>query len=171
MHHHRKMIVTTRRLQQVHRKKLQQQGLAEREASPSRANLALAKLFLGGQHSQTDLLRAYSSIITKHATALKLSKLGKRKGGKGANVVEGNLLATASNNLAVLHDRKESVFNVVKRIPTASVLSVSEDHANVGGRDENKGNSATSSASMAPPLVGTHTKKKIPVPTNFFITL
>ena len=162
---------TTVEEQAARKKKLQQQqqqqALAEREAGPIRANLALAKLLLGGQQNETEALRAYLTIVTKHATSLKLSKSNKKGGGNvSSTVVEGNLLATASNNLAVLRDGKESMFDVMKRIPTTSALSVSEENSNVnvGGKssdkhNKGKSNSATTSASassmsMVPPLVG-----------------
>jgi len=76
----------------------------------------------------------------------------KTKGGKGAasSASEGNLMAISSNNLAVLRDGKESVFDVVKRIPTTSSLSVSDDVISGGG----KGGKDKSSSSSTVPLVG-----------------
>ncbi len=99
---------------------LQQQQLIEREANPIRANLALSKLLLGGTTNE-EALRSYLTLVTKCIA-------NKSKGAtKSVASVEGNLLAVASNNLAVLRDGKESVFDVLKRIPVTSSLSVSED--------------------------------------------
>jgi hypothetical protein len=58
-------------------------------------------------------------------------------------------MAVVSNNLAFMRDGKESLFDVVKRIPVTSSLSVSEESSgSKGGKD--KGASSTS----AVPLVG-----------------
>ncbi|KAL7553853.1 hypothetical protein ACHAWF_017254 [Thalassiosira exigua] len=95
---------------------------AEREAGPIRANLALAKMMLGGEEGETEALRTYLTLVTNAA-----KKGGKSGGNKGGT--EANLLAAASNNLALLRDGKESVFDSIKRIPAASSLSVSEDDA------------------------------------------
>jgi len=128
--------------------KRQQQLVAQREANPIQANLALSKLLLGGTSNENDAMRTYLTLVTKFA----MSK--KTKGGKGNAVSstagEGNLMAISSNNLAVLRDGKESVFDVVKRLPTTSSLSVSDDNitSGKGGKDK----SSTSSNSV--PLVG-----------------
>ncbi|KAL7433660.1 hypothetical protein ACHAXM_003643 [Skeletonema potamos] len=89
--------------------------LAEREAGPIRANLALANILLGGEENEMDALRTYLTLLTKAAKS---------------GTEQGNLLATASNNLALLRDGKESVFDVLKRIPITSSLSVSENSVN-----------------------------------------
>ena len=89
--------------------------LAEREAGPIRANLALANVLLGGEDNEMDALRTYLTLLTKAAKS---------------GTEQGNLLATASNNLAMLRDGKESVFDVLKRIPITSSLSVSENVVN-----------------------------------------
>ncbi|KAL3805880.1 hypothetical protein HJC23_007841 [Cyclotella cryptica] len=117
-------------------RKQQQQQLAEREAMPIRANLAYANLLLGGDENEKDAMRTFLTCLMEGA------KQKKGKGGTGG--VEANLLAAASNNLAFLRDGKESVFDVLKRIPTACSSSVSED----GGAG--KGGGGTS----AVPLVG-----------------
>mmetsp|Transcript_46350 Transcript_46350/g.98295 ORF Transcript_46350/g.98295 Transcript_46350/m.98295 type:complete len:910 (+) Transcript_46350:81-2810(+) len=126
------------------KKHAQQQQLAEREAGPIRANLALAKLLLGGEENETEALRGYLTLVTKAA---------KSKGDKGAG--QANLVAAASNNLAMLRDGKESVFDVIKRVPTTSSLSVSEDNAGSlgkggkrkGGKEKGEGGTSTLSAS------------------------
>ncbi|KAL7527160.1 hypothetical protein ACHAXR_004734, partial [Thalassiosira sp. AJA248-18] len=141
-----------------------QQQLAEREAGPIRANLALAKLLLGGEANEMDALRGYLTLVTKAAVKNKKGGGGMGIGGGGGGV-EANLVATASNNLALLRDGKESVFDVIKRIPTTSSLSVSEDavasggSSSKGGKEKGGGNStvassAASSATMVVPLVG-----------------
>jgi len=123
----------------------QQQQLAERESGPIRANLALAKLLLGGEENEMDALRAYLTLITKGAKS-------KTSGSGGA--VQANLMATSSNNLALLRDGKESVFDVLKRIPTTSSLSVSEDPT-IGDSSTGKENKKTTAAAAAMvPLVG-----------------
>mmetsp|Transcript_3725 Transcript_3725/g.8288 ORF Transcript_3725/g.8288 Transcript_3725/m.8288 type:complete len:792 (+) Transcript_3725:619-2994(+) len=132
------------------KQKQQQLQLAEREAGPIRANLALAKLLLGGDANEMEALRGYLTLVTKAA-------MSKKKG--GGVVVEANLMATASNNLALLRDGKESVFDVIKRIPTTSSLSVSEDHVGGGstsGKGSNKGGKDKGGAAAAAmvPLVG-----------------
>lgn len=111
----------------------QQHQLAEREANPIRANLALSKLLLGGPTNEMDALRTYLTLITK--------AFGNKSNGvkKGAVAADGNLLATASNNLAVLRDGKESVFDVLKRIPMTSSLSVSEDGLGNSGKEKASG--------------------------------
>ena len=127
--------------------RLQQLHLAEREANPIRANLALSKVLLGGSANEMDALRTYLTLVTK-------SIANKSKGAKkgAAAAVEGNLLAIASNNLAVLRDEKESVFDVLKRIPMTSSLSVSEDgpSESIASR---KGGKEKASGTMVP-LVG-----------------
>ena len=96
--------------------------LAEREAGPIRANLALANILLGGEENEMAALRTYLTLLTKAAKEA------------GAAAEQGNLLATVSNNLALLRDGKESVFDVLKRIPITSSLSVSEDVTSNGGK-------------------------------------
>jgi len=102
--------------------------LAEREAGPIRANLALANVLLGGEDNEMDALRTYLTLLTKTAKS---------------GTEQGNLLATSSNNLALLRDGKESVFDVLKRIPITSSLSVSEngvsDSKNGGKKKKDKG--------------------------------
>jgi len=125
----------------------QQQQLAEREANPIRANLALSKMLLGGTTNEMDALRTYLTLVTKAMS-------NKSKGGKksaAAAAVEGNLLAIASNNLAALRDGKESLFDVLKRIPMTSSHSVSEDGQ--GDNIAKKGGKEKASATMVP-LVG-----------------
>jgi len=128
-------------------KRQQQQLVAQREANPIQANLALSKLLLGGTTNENDAMRTYLTLVTKFALAKKT------KGGKGNAVSsssgEGNLMAISSNNLAVLRDGKESVFDVIKRIPTTSSLSVSDDNV-TSGKGGNKDKSSTSTV----PLVG-----------------
>eukprot|EP00984_Skeletonema_dohrnii_P025749 scaffold14937_cov116-Skeletonema_dohrnii-CCMP3373.AAC.1 len=68
------------------------QLLAEREAGPIRANLALANVLLGGEDNEMDALRTYLTLLTKTAKS---------------GTEQGNLLATSSNNLALLRDGKE----------------------------------------------------------------
>lgn len=114
----------------------QQQQLAEKEAMPIRANIAYANVLLGGEENEKDAMRTFLTCLMEG------TKQKKNKGGAGG--VEANLLAAASNNLAFLRDGKESVFDVLKRIPTACSSSVSED----GGAG--KGGGGTS----AVPLVG-----------------
>lgn len=101
--------------------------LAEREAGPIRANLALANILLGGEDNEMDALRTYLTLLTKTAKS---------------GTEQGNLLATASNNLALLRDGKESVFDVLKRIPITSSLSVSENSvsdSNGGKKKKDRG--------------------------------
>ncbi|KAL7466626.1 hypothetical protein ACHAXS_006916 [Conticribra weissflogii] len=116
----------TKKIQQQKKEKRlkQQKDLAEQEAGPIRANLALSKILLGGEENEMEALRTYLTMVTSAA------KSGKGTSGIGT---QANLLATASNNLAVLRDGKESVFDVLKRIPVTSSLSVSEDHGSGGG--------------------------------------
>jgi hypothetical protein len=78
------------------------------------------------------------------------TKQKKSKGGAGG--VESNLLAAASNNLAFLRDGKESVFDVLKRIPTACSSSVSEDG---GAGKSGGGTSAVPLAGATPQQVRT----------------
>mmetsp|Transcript_27257 Transcript_27257/g.57344 ORF Transcript_27257/g.57344 Transcript_27257/m.57344 type:complete len:893 (-) Transcript_27257:172-2850(-) len=114
-----------KKLQQKKEKQLKQQKeLAEQEAGPIRANLAFSNILLGGEENETEALKTYLTMVTKAA------KSGKGTSGIGT---QANLLATASNNLAVLRDGKESVFDVLKRIPVTSSLSVSEDQNSGGG--------------------------------------
>jgi len=124
--------------------KRQQQLVAQREANPIQANLALSKLLLGGTTNENDAMRTYLTLVTKFAMAKK-TKGGSKAGSAG----EGNLMAISSNNLAVLRDGKESVFDVVKRIPTTSSLSVSDDNITSG-----KGGKDKSYTSSTVPLVG-----------------
>ncbi|KAL7496359.1 hypothetical protein ACHAWT_004597 [Skeletonema menzelii] len=115
----------------------EKQLLAEREAGPIRANLALAKILLGGEDNEMDALRTYLTLLTKAAKS---------------GTEQGNLLATSSNNLALLRDGKESVFDVLKRIPITSSLSVSEDgvsDSNAGKKKKGKGGGVSNV-----PLVG-----------------
>ena len=132
-------------------KRQQQQVVAQREANPIQANLALSKLLLGGTTNENEAMRTYLTLVTKFAMAKKTNK-----GGKGSTAVsagEGNLMAISSNNLAVLRDGKESVFDVVKRLPTTSSLSVSDGNVTSGGgKGGGKDKSSTSSSSV--PLVG-----------------
>eukprot|EP00956_Cyclotella_meneghiniana_P007206 scaffold9864_cov71-Cyclotella_meneghiniana.AAC.6 len=118
-------------------KTVQQKQLAEREAMPIRANLAYANLLLGGDDNEKEALRTYLSYVMEGS---------KKKTAKSPSGMEANVLAAASNNLALLRDGKESVFDVLKRIPTATSCSVSEDG---GGAKTWKG-----SAVVAIPLVG-----------------
>ena len=108
--------------------KQKMQLLAEREACPIRANLALANVLLGGEDNEMDALRTYLTLLTKTAKS---------------GTEQGNLLATSSNNLALFRDGKESVFYVLKRIPITSSLSVSEngvsDSKNGGKKKKDKG--------------------------------
>lgn len=113
----------------VDEKEEEKQLLAEREAGPIRANLALANILLGGEDNDMDALRTYLTLLTKAAKS---------------GTEQGNLLATASNNLALLRDGKESVFDVLKRIPITSSLSVSENgggvsDSNAAGSKKKKG--------------------------------
>ena len=118
----------------------QQKLLAEKEAMPIRANLAYANLLLGGDDNIKDALRTYLTFVMEE---------NKKRTCKGSVAgIEANLLATASNNLALLRDGKESVFDVLKRIPTATSYSVSEDAG--GGKC---GKSSTSGI-IEIPLVG-----------------
>lgn len=96
--------------------------LAEQEVNPIRANLALAKLLLGGPTNETEAYRAYLTLCMK----LKSSKGGKGKRVAGSTM-EGNLLAVSSNNLACLRDGKESLIDVLKRVPTTSRSSVVDE--------------------------------------------
>lgn len=114
--------------------------LAEREAGPIRANLALANILLGGEENEMAALRTYLTLLTKAAKEA------------GAAAEQGNLLATVSNNLALLRDGKESVFDVLKRIPITSSLSVSEDVTSNGGKKK-KGKGGGGGVSIVP-LVG-----------------
>eukprot|EP00984_Skeletonema_dohrnii_P025748 scaffold14936_cov78-Skeletonema_dohrnii-CCMP3373.AAC.1 len=66
--------------------------LAETEAGPIRANLALANVLLGGEDNEMDALRTYLTLLTKTVKS---------------GTEQGNLLATSSNNLALLRDGKE----------------------------------------------------------------
>jgi hypothetical protein len=117
--------------------------LAEREAGPIRANLALANILLGGEQNEMAALRTYLTLLTKAA---------KEAGAAAAE--QGNLLATVSNNLALLRDGKESVFDVLKRIPITSSLSVSEDVTSNGGKKKKgKGGDGGGGVSIVP-LVG-----------------
>ena len=113
--------------------------LAEREAGPIRANLALANILMGGEDNEMDALRTYLTLLTKTA--------------KSGNE-QGNLLASSSNNLALLRDGKESVFDVLKRIPITSSLSVSENGVSGskggGKKKRDKGGGGVSNV----PLVG-----------------
>jgi signal recognition particle subunit SRP72 len=116
--------------------------LAEREAGPIRANLALANILLGGEENEMAALRTYLTLLTKASKEA------------GAAAEQGNLLATVSNNLALLRDGKESVFDVLKRIPITSSLSVSEDVTSNGGKKKKgKGGSGGGGVSIVP-LVG-----------------
>jgi len=116
--------------------------LAEREAGPIRANLALANILLGGEENEMAALRTYLTLLTKAAKEA------------GAAAEQGNLLATVSNNLALLRDGKESVFDVLKRIPITSSLSVSEDVTSNGGKKKKgKGGGGGGGVSIVP-LVG-----------------
>ena len=114
------------------RKKKQQ--LAEKEAMPIKVNLAYANLLLGGDENEKEALRTLLTVVMDGSRK-------KQSGAKGSSGVEANLLAVASNNLAILRDGKESVFDVLKRIPSTSL---EED----GGKG--KGNVAS-----APTLAGT----------------
>ena len=114
--------------------------LAEREAGPIRANLALANILLGGEENEMAALRTYLTLLTKAAKEA------------GAAAEQGNLLATVSNNLALLRDGKESVFDVLKRIPITSSLSVSEDVTSKEGKKK-KGKGGGGGVSIVP-LVG-----------------
>lgn len=131
----------------IEKARLQQQQLAEREANPIRANLALSKMLLGGTTNEMDALRTYLTLITKAMS--NKSKGGKK--GAAAAAVEGNLLAISSNNLAVLRDGKESLFDMLKRIPVTSSHSVSEDGQ--GDNIARKGGKEKASATVVP-LVG-----------------
>lgn len=115
--------------------------LAEREAGPIRANLALANILLGGDGNEMAALRTYLTLLTKAA----------KEAGSAAE--QGNLLATVSNNLALLRDGKESVFDVLKRIPITSSLSVSEDVTSNGGKKK-KGKGGGGGGVSIVPLVG-----------------
>ena len=115
--------------------------LAEREAGPIRANLALANILLGGEENEMAALRTYLTLLTKAAKEA------------GAAAEQGNLLATVSNNLALLRDGKESVFDVLKRIPITSSLSVSEDVTSNGGKKK-KGKGGGGGGVSIVPLVG-----------------
>lgn len=118
-------------------KMAQQKQLAEKEAMPIRANLAYANLLLGGDDNEKEALRTYLTYVMEG---------NKKKTAKSPSGMEANVLAAASNNLALLRDGKESVFDVLKRIPTATSCSVSESG---GGAKTGKG-----SAVVAIPLVG-----------------
>lgn len=116
----------------------EKQLLAEREAGPIRANLALANILMGGEDNEMDALRTYLTLLTKAA--------------KSSGAEQGNLLATSSNNLALLRDGKESVFDVLKRIPITSSLSVSENgvsDSNTSKKKKGKGGGVSTV-----PLVG-----------------
>lgn len=132
-------------------KRQQQQLVAQREANPIQANLALSKLLLGGTTNENDAMRTYLTLVTKFAMAKKTK--GSKGSGTAFSAGEGNLMAISSNNLAVLRDGKESVFDVVKRLPTTSSLSVSDDVTS-GGKGGGKDKSSTSSSSSSVPLVG-----------------
>jgi hypothetical protein len=110
------------------------QQLAEREAVPIRVNLAYANLLLGGESNEKEALRTFLTCVMEG---------GKKKIKSG---MEGNSLAVSSNNLALLRDGKESVFDVLKRIPEVTSGSVCED----GGKS-GKGNTA---GVTSIPLVG-----------------
>jgi hypothetical protein len=101
-------------------KRQQQKLIAEKEAMPIKVNLAYAHLLLGGEENKKEALRTFLACVME----------GKKKGttskGSGGGI-EANLMAAASNNLALLRDGKESVFDVLKRIPAATSCSVSED--------------------------------------------
>jgi hypothetical protein len=86
---------------EANKKKLekQQKLLAEREANPIRANLALSKLLLRGTNNENEAYRTYLTLLTKNSND------------------KSNLMAVVSNNLAFMRDGKESLFDVVKRIP------------------------------------------------------
>lgn len=122
-------------------KQNKQQQLAEQEAAPIRANLALANLLLGGEENETAALRAYLTCITKAVKP------------KNSTGMHANLLAMASNNLALLRDGKESVFDVLKRIPATSALSVSEDVVAKGSKGGNNSGGGGGGAAVVP-LVG-----------------
>ena len=98
-----------------------QKARAEKEALPIQINLAFARLLLGGEANEKEALRRYLTCVMG----------GKTKGSGASNnsSVEANLVAAASNNLAYLRDGKESVFDVLKRIPDVSSGSVREDNA------------------------------------------
>ncbi|KAL3767897.1 hypothetical protein ACHAWO_001793 [Cyclotella atomus] len=98
-------------------KKQQQKLIAEKEAMPIKVNLAYAHLLLGGEENNKEALRTYLTCFME----------GNKKGAASKGGIEANLLAAASNNLALLRDGKESVFDVLKRIPAASSCSVSEE--------------------------------------------
>jgi len=105
----------------------QQRQLAEREAGPIRANLALAKLLLGGESNEMEALRGYLTLGDQGGHGEEQGRRRRRRGG-GAAMMEANLLATASNNLALLRDGKESLFDVMKRIPVDESRSFAEHH-------------------------------------------
>ncbi|KAL9188084.1 hypothetical protein ACHAXT_006462 [Thalassiosira profunda] len=122
--------------------------VAEREAGPIRANLALARMLLGGEENQTAALQGYLALVAAASRS-------KNKGPQGA--AEANVAAAASNNLAVLKDGKESVFDTFKRIPTTSAASVAEDAVagGKGGKPKDKGGTDKgNSATNAVPLAG-----------------
>jgi hypothetical protein len=124
--------------------------IAEREANPIRANLALSRLLLGGASNETEAYRAYLTLLARlRGSSSSSSKGGKGKdgggGGPAAIIAEGNLLAATSNNLACLRDGKESLIDALRRVPTASRSSVSEARG---------GGAVVDAASSSTPLVG-----------------
>jgi len=124
--------------------------IAEREANPIRANLALSRLLLGGASNETEACRAYLTLLARlRGSSSSSSKRGKGKdgggGGPAAIIAEGNLLAATSNNLACLRDGKESLIDTLRRVPTASRSSVSEARG---------GGAVVDAASSSTPLVG-----------------
>ena len=119
---------------------------AEKEALPIQINLAYAQLLQGGDTNEKEALRRYLTCI--------MGSSSQKKGAAKSNSssVEGNLVATASNNLALLRDGKESVFDILKRIPDVSSGSVREDGGSVHNGKGNTGSSSSTVSSI--PLTG-----------------
>jgi hypothetical protein len=111
--------------------------LAEREANPIRANLALSRLLLGGASNETEAYRAYLTLLARLRGVSSSSSSSSSGGGEGSGsggggappassataIAEGNLLAVASNNIACLRDGKEGVLDALGRVPAAASRS------------------------------------------------